>query len=175
VATPEHEASCTITWSPQVIGLDELAVWTSMIADLYSDIAVPYVTSELLGPAGPDVTLASPRVASLRIGSPLITELLASSPDEWGIVTLGMVGYILKNPGRLVTIWPRMQEAWYRSKAKVLEAQLEFITAKGRLEAVGDPIEKYITVDRDHPSKVREPPDRRSPEPPDRSGPGRER
>src|SRR5262249_41603818 len=116
---------------------------------------------------------APPLVASVRMGSPLITELFAGSPDEWGIVALGMVGYLVRNPGRLATIWPRIREDWYRSKAKALEAQLEYLTAQGRLEAAGDPIERYESVDRDHLDVVRELPDLSSPKDPepDRSRP----
>jgi hypothetical protein len=172
MTTPEDEISCVITWNPRRIRLDELAVLTSMLADLHAEIAAPYVTSELARPAEPDVILSSPQVASLRMGSPLITELLAGSPNEWGIVALGMVGYILRNPGQLVTIWPRMQAARYRSKAKVLEAQLEYISAQGRLEAEGRPIEIYERVNRDHLDRVRELEDPSRREPQDRSGPG---
>lgn len=167
MTTPEREASCTFIWSPHVINLDELAVFTSLLADLHSELAAPYVASELVGPTEFELP-TSPLVTSLRMGSPIISELTAGSPDEWLILALGVVGYILKHPDRLGSFWPKIKEGWYRGEERALEARLRFIEARGSLEARGRPIERYERAERDHSHRV----SRTERETQDRSSPG---
>jgi len=142
MAVPEREDSCTITWNPRGLRLDELAKFTSLLADLHGEVAVPYVTSpefdqsEFLDQSESNVAApASPLVARLRMGSPLIAQLV----EEGGAFALGLVGYILRDPFRLGESLPRVREGRYRGKRRALEAELLYLEARSRFEARGRP------------------------------------
>lgn len=184
---PDQESLCTITWGPRQITLDELAMLTSLLANLHADVAIPYVTSELGPEVGSSTIPPSPLVASVRINSPLIAELLAGSQDEGLILALGMVCYLLKHPDRFGAFLPAIKAAWYEGRTKAWQARLElireqqkqisYIKEKGRLEAEGRPLEEFDRLQIDRFGRVdrieREIGDRRSPG--DRDPRGRDR
>jgi hypothetical protein len=135
-----REDSCTFTWNPSRLTLDDLARFTSLLLELHNEVAVPFVTEEF-HQVGSNVTLPeSPRVARISMGSPLVTQLLAGSG---GIVSLGMVGFVLKNPDKLGGFLPGISESWYRGKRKALEARLEYVEARGKIDTRGAPIRSF--------------------------------
>jgi hypothetical protein len=136
----EREDSCTITWNPPSLTLDELAEFTSMIAELHDKVAVPYVTGELYRNRPDAASPKPPLVASISMGSPLVTQLLAG---EGGVASLGMVGLILKNPGRLGEFLPQIRASWHEGSMRALEAKLHRIQARDIIEAHGRPIEAF--------------------------------
>ena len=138
---PEHpEPSCTITWAASRLTLDDLARFTSLLFEMYSEVAVPYVTEELQQVGSNVVPSEPPYVARISMASPLVTQLLAGSG---GILSLGMVGFILKNPDRLGEFLPRIRESWYRGNTRALEEKLQYIEARGRLRARGRAVNRF--------------------------------
>src|ERR1700730_12715717 len=119
----EDDRSCVITWNPLVLTLDDLKSFTSLLVTLHSEVAVPYVTSELYQDGSNVVVPPSPSVANVHMGSPLITQLLAGS-NIFEIVSLGMVGVIVKKPERLSEFLPRLKEGWYRETEKLWKKDL---------------------------------------------------
>ena len=119
----ERPGSCTIEWNPPGLTLDDLAKFTSLILDLHNDVAVPYVTEVLFGPGSIVAPPKAPRVTSIRMGSPLITQLLGSST---GLFTVGMVGLILKHPDRLGEFLPRVGAGRYRGRTERLDERLRY-------------------------------------------------
>jgi hypothetical protein len=143
MAVPEREDSCTIIWNPRGLRLDELAKFTSLLADLHSEVAVPYVTSQEFDQSGSNVAApASPLMGSLRMGSPLVAQLLGEG-GAGAISALGLVGYILNKPERLGRFLPGISEGRYRGKTRELEARLEYLEARSRFEARGRSIERF--------------------------------
>lgn len=136
----EREDSCTFTWNPSGLTLEDLAEFASLLCDLHNEVAIPYVNDELYGPGSNVVSRGSPRVAHISMGSPLVTQLVAGSG---GVLSLGMVGFILKNPDRLGEFLPRISESWYRSKGKALEAKLDYVETRARVNARGRPIGRF--------------------------------
>ena len=136
----EREDSCTITWNPSGLTLEDLARFTSLLFELHNDVAVPYVTEELYGPGSNVVPPKSPRVARISMASPLVTQLLAGSG---GIVSLGMVGFILKNPDKLGEFLPRISESWYETKIRAVEAKLRYVETRARVNTRGRPIGRF--------------------------------
>src|ERR1700683_3460539 len=116
---PERDDSCTIIWNPIGMTLEDVTAFMSLLHDLHANVAVPYVTGKLYGTGSNVVSPKSPRVAHISMGSPLVTQFLAGSGG--GIVSLGMVGFILKNPGRLGGFLPGISEGGHRGKAKARE------------------------------------------------------
>lgn len=142
-----------------MLTIDDLAAFAAMLVDLYRGVAVPYVTSELYQ-SGSNVNMPEvPSVASIQMASPLVSQIAAGSN---GIVALGLVGYILRNPERLGEFLPRIQEAWYNSRASAQEAKenLQRLNARGRFEASGTPIRAFERVYRDRERNL---PDRTDP------------
>src|ERR1039457_2064671 len=135
-----REDSCTITWNPSDITLDDLARFTSLLFELHNEVAVPYVTDGLYQAGSNLVQPRSPLVASISMGSPLVTQLLAGSG---GVVSLGMVGFILKNPDKLGGFLPGISESWYKGKSKSLEAKLQYVESRARVDTRGVPIRKF--------------------------------
>ena len=145
---------CVIEWDPRVLTLDELAELVSFTADLHSNVAVPYVISEL--DQGSNVpAIAPPQVANVHMNSPLIIELLAG-PNKFDICALGLVGYIIKNPGRLGDFLPRIREGRHEGRAREFEARkreaiaidryertLERIRTRGGIGASGRSIDRF--------------------------------
>lgn len=150
MAASEREDSCTITWNPSGLTLEDLARFVSLLFELHNDVCVPYVTEELYAPGSNIVLSESPRVASMSMGSPLVTQLLAGSG---GVVSLGMVGFILKNPDKLGGFLPGIKESWYRGNRKALEAKLQYVEARGRVNTRGRPIGRF---EREYYSRARE-------------------
>jgi hypothetical protein len=142
MASFEQEGSCEIIWSARVFALDDLARFTSLLLELHSEIAAPYVTSELYSDGSNVVIPPSPSVTNIRMSSPLITQLLAG-PSAFEIAALGMVGSIIKKPERLGEFLPRVKEGWYRGNGKALEQQIRYVRARGELEAQGRSIERF--------------------------------
>lgn len=137
---PERDDSCTFTWNPSDLTLEDLATFMSLVHDLYNEVAFRYVTEELYGPGSNVASPKSPRVTHVSMGSPLVTQLLAGSG---GIVSLGMVGFILKNPDRLGEFLPRISESWYKSKEKALVAKLDYVETRARVNTRGRPIGRF--------------------------------
>jgi hypothetical protein len=131
---------CELIWNPPNLTLDDLAKFMSLVAELYTEVAVPYVTDELFQPGSNVVPSESPLVASVRMGSPLVTQLLAG-PN--GILSLGMVGFILKNPKLLARFLPRFQGTWHEERQIAMEKKFRYIDARDRIEARGQPIERF--------------------------------
>jgi hypothetical protein len=140
MAVSEREDSCTVTWNPSSLTLDDLAKFTSLLVDLHNEVAVPYITEEFYQPGSNVVPPKSPVVASMSMGSPLITQLFAESS---GILSLGMVGFILKSPDRLGEFLPRVSESWYEGKRRALEAKLQYVETRGRLNTRGGPVRRF--------------------------------
>jgi hypothetical protein len=147
--------SCTFSWNPSVLTLEDLALFTSLLLELHNDVAVPYVTEQHYEPS---IGLQKPpRVARISMGSPLVTQVVAGSG---GIVSLGMIGFILRNPDKLGAFLPRIRESWNESSKRALEAKFEYIETRAKLQARGEPIQ---TFEREYYSRNREqgPRDRR--------------
>lgn len=140
MAISEHEGSCTATWNPNSLTLDDLAAFTSLLVDLHSEVAVPYVIEEFHQPGSNVVPSKSPVIANISMGSPLITQLFA---EPNGILSLGMVMFILKNPNLLGEFLPRISEGWHEGKERNLEAKLRYLKTRGRLNARGVPIRRF--------------------------------
>jgi hypothetical protein len=88
MAVPERDDSCKFTWNPSGLTLEDLASFTSLLFELHKEVAVPYVTEELYGPGSNVVPPKPPRVASISMGSPLVTKLHAVSHEIFGIASL---------------------------------------------------------------------------------------
>lgn len=134
--------SCTFTWNSRMLTLGDLEDFTSLLVALHDEVAVPYVTSDLyqVGSNAPGLIPAT--VTSVSMNSPLTIELLAG-PSEVAILALGMVGYVIRNPGRLGEFIPRVREGWYRSNREALEQKIEYARTKGRIRAEGRPIQTF--------------------------------
>lgn len=92
MAVSADAASCMLIWSPRDMTLDDLAKFMSLLDDLHSGVAVPYVTenfASLSHPEVDEVSAQSPSVTRVNMGSPLVDQLLAGSG---GVLSLGMVG-----------------------------------------------------------------------------------
>jgi len=135
-----HEDSCTITWDPSGLTLDDLARFTSLLFELHNEVAAPYVTDELYQQGSNAVTPRSPLVVGISMGSPLITQLLAG---EGGVLSLGMVGFILKNPNKLGGFLPGIRESWYKGNRRALEAKLRYVESRARVDTRGIPIQRF--------------------------------
>jgi hypothetical protein len=135
--------SCELVWNPRDLTLDDLAKFMSLIAELHSEVAVPYVTDELFSPGSNVVPSEPPLVASISMGSPLVTQLLAGAG---GVLPLGMVAYILKNPDRLADFLPVLRQRWHRGNRIALEEKLQYIETRDRIQARGRSIERFEGV-----------------------------
>ncbi len=154
---PEPASSCPITWNPHIISLDRFAVFAGYLADLYSDVAVPYVMSASWRFDRANEPPGSPTVRAIRMNSPLIAELL-SPVNEAGVLALGVVGYILRHPETLGGWVGRVRKAWYESRMQAVEArqaydrvahlpdQQEYLRGLAPITAEGQPIERFISV-----------------------------
>lgn len=159
-----RENSCTITWNPSGLTLDDLARFTSLLFELHNEVAAPYVTDELYQQGSNAVPPRSPLVVSVSMGSPFITQLLAG---EGGVLSLGMLGFILNNPEKLGGFLPAIRESWYKGNRKALKAKIKSVEDRARVDARGIPIRKF---EREY-SRTRERPrrDRRRDDRPRRS------
>lgn len=167
----EREDSCTITWNPPDLTLDDLAKFTSLLLDLHSEVAIPYVIAE--DQSGSNLVLPkSPLVTSIRMGSPLVAELL-SAPERIEIAALGAVGWILKNQDKLSEFLPRVRRTWDEENTRRLEARLRYVETRARVQARGRSIRTFEREYRSGRERTtgREPPGR---EPPGRERPGRD-
>ena len=122
---PRPANTCTITWNPLVVNLDQFAVFVDYLADLYSDVAVPYVIDASWHSARPGELPDPPRLIAIRMNSPLIAELL-SPENEVGVLALGVVGYILKHPETLGGWVGRARTAWYETRRRAAQARQEY-------------------------------------------------
>jgi|HubBroStandDraft_1064217.scaffolds.fasta_scaffold257291_1 hypothetical protein len=145
----ESEGSCTITWNPHSLTLDDLAKLTSLLADLHSEVAVPYVIEDFTQPGSNVVPPKSPLVASIRMGSPLVAELL-SGRDDLAIAAVGMVGWILKNPDKLAGFLPVLRSTWHREnriaeeeKFQRTEEGLWYVESRARVQTRGRSIQRF--------------------------------
>jgi hypothetical protein len=138
VANPERDDLCTIVWNPSVLTLEDLAECLSVQLDLYREVAAPYVISELYQDGANVVTPLLPRIANVRMGSPLTIELISGSSNDWSIAALGMLAYILKNAEALLTLDLRIRvaRAELRDRLKKLEERSPF-------QATGYPIRRF--------------------------------
>jgi hypothetical protein len=155
--SPKDAGECELIWNPRNLTLDDLAKFMSLIAELYSEVAVPYVTHELFQPGSNVVPSESPFVASVRTSSPLVIELISGSG---GVLPLGMVAYILKNPGRVGDFLPVIRQRWHRGNRIALEEKLQYIEARDRVQARGRSIERFEGVYRSRaprPTRARRP------------------
>jgi hypothetical protein len=138
-----RDDSCELIWNPRDLTLDDLAKFMSLIAELYSQVAVPYVTDELFQPGSNVVPPEAPLVASISMGSPLVTQLLAGSG---GVLPLGMVAYVLKYPDRLADFLPVIRQRWYRGNRIALEEKFKYIETRDRIQARGRSIDRFEGV-----------------------------
>jgi hypothetical protein len=138
---PEPENSCVITWNPEELTLDGLAKFVSLLIELHSKVAVPYTIEELY-PDSNVIELAPLKVASMHMGSPLITELL-SGPSAIDITALGMVGYALKYPERLGGFLERVRTGRDRAERERIIERYKLIETRSRIEARGCSIERF--------------------------------
>lgn len=138
----EQDNTCIIVWSPSELRITDLAAFSSLLADLYLGVAAPYVTSELYQPGANVATPDLPQVTRLQMASPLVTELIAGSH---GIVSLGLLGYLLKHPERIGEFLPGVQRGWYNSRVSAEEARsnLERLSNKSRFNVEGRPIRSF--------------------------------
>jgi hypothetical protein len=90
------------------------------------------VISELYQDGTNVATPSIPRISTVRMESPLIIEVISGSSNDWSIAALGMLAYILKNPGTLTTFRLRAREA--RNKAIVELAKSEVALEAARAE-----------------------------------------
>lgn len=137
----EREDSCTITWNPSGLTLEDLTKFTSLLFELHDEVAVPYVTDKLYQQGSNAVPSGSPLVADISMGSPLITQLLAGSGG--GVLTLGMVGFILKNPDKLGGFLPAVSESWRQGRSRALEAKIQYVETRDKVIARGIPIRTF--------------------------------
>jgi hypothetical protein len=149
MAISESDNSCTITWNPRGLTLDDLAQFASLLAGLHSEVAVPFVTEALYPPGSNIILPGFPYVASMRMGSPLVVQLLVD-PGGIAIASLGMIGYILRNPDKLGGFLPRIRESWHEGNRKALEAKLQdvearlqYVEARNRVQTRGRSIERF--------------------------------
>ena len=151
----ERKDICIVVWNPPAVTINDLAIYAALLAGLHRDVAIPYMSSELYQDGSNIAIPAPPIVTSLHLGSPLVTELLAGSPNEWGIVALGLVGFLLKNPDRLGAFLNRIGEAWYQSKSDkriakseyvILEESLRKLGKKSPFDVQGHPIRRFERV-----------------------------
>ena len=170
MVTPEREDSCIIKWDPQVLNLDELTVFISYIADLHSEVAVPYVTTQFSQSVESQEAPASPQVAYIRMESPLIAELISSSGNGLGVLALGMVGYLIKHPENLGGWLSRVRTASYRHRIEALEQRAEYLRTRAAIEVQGRPIGRFENAAReDRDRAAREDRDRAAREDRDRA------
>lgn len=145
----DREDSCTLTWNPRGITLNDLAIFASLIADLHSDVAIPYVTEELYQPGSNVVLPTPPLVSTIRMSSPLVIELV-SGPSGIGAVTLGMVAYILKHPERLGGFITQVRKSWHdgnreaeAAKLRRAEARLRYVETRARVQTRGRVLQRF--------------------------------
>jgi hypothetical protein len=136
----ESEFTCTIIWNPFRMELDDLAQFTSLLFELHNEVAVPYLTPGRRRGWLERNTPQSPVVVGISMASPFVTQFVAGSG---GVLSLGMVGFILKNPDRLGEFLPRIRESWYRGNRRALEQKVRYVEAKGELDARGNAIQEF--------------------------------
>jgi len=151
----ERERSRRIEWDPRDLRLNDLTIFTSLLLDLYSNVAVPYVLTE--DQSGSNVAPPeSPRVISIRMGSSLVIELL-SEPSGIAIAALGVFEIILKHPDRLGEFLPKVREYWYRGnieadeqKQLLKDMRIKFDHVKSRAPVIiteGPAVERSDTTE----------------------------
>jgi hypothetical protein len=145
----EREDSCTLTWNPRGITLNDLSIFTSLLAQLHSDIAVPYVTEEFYQPGSNVVLPGPPSVTTIRMSSPLLIELV-SGPSGIGAVSLGMVAYILRHPDKLGGFIAEVRKTWHdgnreaeAAKLRRVEARLRYVEARARVQTRGRALQRF--------------------------------
>jgi hypothetical protein len=143
------EDSCTVTWNPSGLTLEDLAKFMSLLLELHNEVAVPYVTDELYQQGSNAVPPGSPQVVSISMGSPLVTQLLTGSG---GVLSLGMVGYILKNPDKLGEFLPAVSKGWHKAKREAFEEKIRYVESRARVNTRGIPIRKF---EREYYSRTR--------------------
>jgi hypothetical protein len=158
MVTPEREDSCIIEWNPQVLNLDELAVFTSYLADLYAQVAAPYVTEEFGQLFQSQGDLVSPRVSYIRMNSPLIAELVSDSGGGLGVLALGMVAYMIKHPETLGGWLSRVRSTSYRDHIVALEEKNRYLRTKAAIEVESRAIERFEIAVREAPDSPGEAP-----------------
>lgn len=169
----ERLDSCTLIWNPRDLTIDDLAKFTSLLADIHREVAVPYVTEAFYPASSNRVPAEPPLIARMSMGSPLVTQLLAGSG---GILSLGMVGFILKNPDKLGEFLPRIRQSWHESNTRALEAKiqyveerLEYVEARARVQTRGRSIERFEKTREQRMTRERTARDRRRDDRPGRS------
>jgi hypothetical protein len=169
---PEREDSCTITWNPRDLTIDDLAELTSLLVDLHNDVAVPYVIEEFTSPGSNVVPPKSPSVASISMGSPIVIQLVAA--QGVALNAIGMVGWILDMRDDIAGFLPGLRGTWHRDnriadeeKLRRIEDRLRHIEDRGGVEARGRPIR---TFEREYRTKGRDRPKRSYPRRDGRSG-----
>jgi hypothetical protein len=158
MVTPEREDSCIIEWNPQVLNLDDLVVFTSYLADLYAEVAAPYVTAEFRQLFQSQGVLVSPRVSYIRMNSPLIAELVSDPGGGLGVLALGMVAYMIKHPETLGGWISRLRRASYRDRILALEEKDRYLRTKAAIEVESRAIERFEVAVREAPGSPGEAP-----------------
>jgi hypothetical protein len=143
----ENENQCWISWAPDEIAINDLALFTSYLADVHIE-AVEYLTTQHEYQLPPGETIPYPQVARMGKASPLVVELVSySETGGLGLLALGMLGYLVRHPEAVGGWLSRARVASYVGRKDALEAKESYLQAKARIESGGraiDTFEHYI-------------------------------
>jgi hypothetical protein len=138
MSTTDRPNSITIRWDPINISLADLKILTAYVADIDEEAAQPWAVNQLGSAPG------SPLVAIIRMGSPLIAEIVSHlENDTRGILTLGAVGYFIKHPELLGGWVARLRGASYQGRTQELIEKREYLRTKAEIEVYGEPILEF--------------------------------
>jgi hypothetical protein len=138
MATTERPNSITISWDPTDISLADLKILTAYVADIDDEAAQPWAINQRGSAPG------SPLVTTIRMGSPLIAEIVSHVENGTaGVLTLGAVGYFIKHPEALGGWVARFRGASYRDRTQALIEKGEYLRTKAEIEAYGEPILEF--------------------------------
>lgn len=136
-----EEGLCTFTWNPRDLTLDDLAKFTSLLFELHSEVAVPYVLAE--DQSGSNVVRPkSPLIDSISMGSPLVIELFAA-PGGIAIAALGALGWMVKHQDELGGFLPRVRRRRDEEEIERLQTRLKLIETRAMVHARGRSIERF--------------------------------
>jgi hypothetical protein len=140
-STTDRPNSITISWDPVSISLADLKILTAYVADIDEEAAQPWAATQ------PGSAPGSPLVATVRMGSPFIAEIVSHlENDTTGVLALGAVGYFIKHPEVLGGWVARLRGASYRDRTQTLKDKGEYLRTKAEIEAHGEPILEFERV-----------------------------
>jgi hypothetical protein len=135
---------CKVVWAPGEVSLNDLAIFTSYMAEIESELAWPFAT-ERSGTAP-----GSFRVSYIMLASPLILNVVSHAGE--GVTALGVLSYILKHPEEIGGWIGKFRTSMSNNQKDALIAKAEYLRTKSEIEVSGEPL---IRFEREYQPHVR--------------------